>query len=78
ERLEASAALRPDLPAFHTNLGLCHRRRGEIRAAIDCQARACELDPRSAEAHSNLAVALQEDGRVAEALAEFGRSLELD
>ncbi|NJD87506.1 MAG: tetratricopeptide repeat protein [Betaproteobacteria bacterium] len=78
ERLEASAAMRPDLPAFHANLGLCRRRRGEIRAAIDCQARACELDPRSAEAHSNLAVALQEHGRIAEALAEFGRSLELD
>lgn len=77
-RLMTRALLsRSDVPDFHTNLGLCHKRLGELAQAIECYRRAIVLDPQSFLAHNNLAVALLDAGRIPEALAAFDRALAL-
>ncbi|HEY4999714.1 MAG TPA: tetratricopeptide repeat protein, partial [Usitatibacter sp.] len=78
ELMERAVAARGDVAEFHGNLGLCYRRLGRVREAIECHRRSLELDPLSSSGHANLAVALQENGHLAEALAAFDRALELD
>jgi tetratricopeptide (TPR) repeat protein len=76
--MEAAIAARGDIADFHSNLGLCYRRLGRLREAIESHQRSIALDPVNSSRHSNLAVALQEEGRVADALAAFDRALQLD
>lgn len=76
--MERAIAARDDVADFHANLGLCYRRLGRVKDAIESHRRSIELDPLRSSQHANLAVALQEEGRLAEALAAFDRALELD
>ena len=57
-------------------LGVECARQGRLEDAVACFRRAVELDPKCAEAHSNLGNALREQGRPEEALLHLNRALE--
>jgi tetratricopeptide (TPR) repeat protein len=61
----------PVMAKAKVNSGICRALRGEWAAAIEAFQEAVRLDPRSAEAHGNLAKALAALGHRDEALAEF-------
>jgi protein O-mannosyl-transferase len=61
----------PVMAKAKVNSGICRAMRGEWAAAIEAFREAVRLEPRSAEAHGNLAKALAALGRRDEALAEF-------
>ena len=68
----------PDSPALLVNFGLF--RLGQLGDATGAEAlfrKAIEIDPDSVEAHANLGLSLQEQGRFDEAVAHYGRRLAL-
>jgi serine/threonine-protein kinase len=73
----AAAALRPDSPAVHTNLGNAFEALGRHDEAIEEQRRANELTPNTAVILSNLGMALGSRGRHEEAIAEYRRAITL-
>jgi Flp pilus assembly protein TadD len=61
----------PDFPRARNNLGVAHKRRGNVQAAIEEYRRAIAVDAQFAEAHSNLGSAYYSLGRIEEAVKEF-------
>jgi tetratricopeptide (TPR) repeat protein len=58
--LGRAVALRPDVPAYHTNLAEAHRALKQYQQAADCCRAALRLDPASADAANNLGLALHD------------------
>jgi tetratricopeptide (TPR) repeat protein len=61
----------------HANLGVILGTQGDYEGEVREERRACELDPKNAEAHLNLAWALAKTNRYAESASEYDRALEL-
>ena len=70
-RYEAAAALQPDNPAFHYNLGNVLRWVRRIPEAIGAYSRALELNPNLAVAHHNRALCRLQLGDLAGGFAEY-------
>lgn len=70
----AAQAHRPDL---WNALGVALRINGKQAAAVPCYVRALELDPRGADAYSNMGNALKDLGRHAEAIAAHRAAIKL-
>ena len=77
EFIARAVALRPSVPAFHSNLAEAYRALKQFGRAIGCCRMALRLFPDYADAHSNLGLALQGMGQHAEAADEFRRAIEL-
>jgi len=75
--LHRAAALLPDDPETHGNLGNALRDLGRLDEAVASYRRALELKPDFAAAHSNFANALCDLGRFQEAAASYRRALEI-
>jgi Flp pilus assembly protein TadD len=76
--LRAAAAIRPDSPAAHNNLGNALRVAGDLEGATAELRQALALDPMLVFIHSNLGVALMIRGDHRGAIAEFREALALD
>jgi tetratricopeptide (TPR) repeat protein len=76
--LTAAAALRPESPGAHINLGRALHAKGRVNEAIASYRRALDLDPKLAAAHNNLGSALLGKGRLDEAIVSYRRALDLD
>ena len=63
---------------YYSNQGNAFKVRGDFGAAQDCYRKSLALDPRNAGAHNNLGVALQEQGRIDEAIACYNAVLEIE
>ncbi len=74
----SAIAAKPDIAAFHCNLGLVLKDLGNLEEAAASFRKASELTPDAAEPHNNLGIVLAAQGRWQEALAASGRALELD
>jgi tetratricopeptide (TPR) repeat protein len=77
ELIGRAVALRPNVPAFHSNLAEPYRAQGQFDRAIGCCRTALRLFPQYPDALCNLGLALQGLGRHAEAAEQFRRALEL-
>ena len=78
ERLQALARKQPDNPAIYLALSVVYDRRKDTQNQIRAARRAVALDPESALAVLDLAIAYHAAGRAAEAAAGFERVLTLD
>src|SRR5262249_36835138 len=67
----AAAALRPESPGAHYNLGTALHRKGRLDEAISEYQEAIRLKKDDPEAHNNLGVALKDKGRLDEAISEY-------
>ena len=67
----------PEVALGWYNLGLMHRRRGDIGAALEAYGRALELDPDNAACHQNHAVALLMGGDIEGARQGFRNAITL-
>jgi serine/threonine-protein kinase len=76
--LTAAAALRPNSPLVHFNLGNALGREGQFDEALACFERAIAIDPKFVPAHFNLGVARKAKGQVDEAIACYKKALALD
>lgn len=76
-QIGAAIALKADKPVYHYNLGNALVGLDRLEAAINSFRAALEFDRSHVAACSNLAQALTETGRYAEAAAEYRRLLEL-
>jgi predicted O-linked N-acetylglucosamine transferase (SPINDLY family) len=72
-----AAALRPEWPDPHANLGNALRKLGRIGEGELHLRRALSLNPRHARAHNFLGIVCYHTDRLADATAEFRRALEL-
>jgi tetratricopeptide (TPR) repeat protein len=68
----------PDQPQAYYNLGFLKLDAGRADLAIVFLQKALTLDPEFADARFNLGVALEREGRIAEARREFVRFLDMD
>jgi tetratricopeptide (TPR) repeat protein len=68
---------RPDLADAHNNLGRLHHDRRELGDAESCYRLAICVDPAVALYWFNLGVALEDQGRHAEAIGSYERAIEL-
>lgn len=75
--LKAALQLRPDLAAAYANLSCVLHQLGSHADALSCVQTALRLDPANAFAHSNLGNLLKDQLRFDEAIASYGRALEL-
>src|SRR5262249_49967828 len=77
--LTAAGASRPESPGAYLNLGrvLCDIKK-EYDGDIACFRKAIALDPKYAQAHNNLGIALQGKDQVEEAIASFRKAIALD
>jgi tetratricopeptide (TPR) repeat protein len=69
---------RPDLADAHNNLGRLHHDRRELSDAESCYRLAICVDAQIPLYWFNLGVALEDQGRCAEAIAAYERALELE
>ncbi len=76
DRFRKAIALRPELPGAYANLGLALYERGDVAKAITVYCQGLAIKP-LAETHDNLAIALQKQGAVDEAIEHFQMALEL-
>ena len=67
----------PEVALGWYNLGLMHRRRGDIGSALEAYGRALELDPDNVACHQNHAVALLMGGDIAGARQGFRHAISL-
>jgi tetratricopeptide (TPR) repeat protein len=74
---EKAAALAPNLPQAHYNLGVAYTNHGRGDDALRAFQRAVSLAPGFAEAHANLGAALTEQGRLEEAVVALRKSISL-
>lgn len=72
------AALKPDFPEAHNNLGVAWKKSGELEKAAASFRRAIELRPGYGEAWSNLGWVHAEEKKWPEARAEFEQALKLN
>jgi tetratricopeptide (TPR) repeat protein len=79
EHCQEAVRLQPDLAAAHNNLGNAYRNLDRWSLAHGAYAEALRLSPDlgNARIHANLGLALQHDGKLAEALACLRRAVEL-
>jgi tetratricopeptide (TPR) repeat protein len=79
EHCQEAVRLQPDLTAAHNNLGNVYRNLGQWAAAHSSYAEALRLSPDLGDAriHANLGLALQHDGKLAEAFSCLRRAVEL-
>lgn len=75
--LEKAAALLPEDPETHSNLGNALRRRGLFAEAVASHRRALALRPGNAAYHNNLGAALFDLGEHEAAIASYGEALKL-
>ncbi|KQV84526.1 adenylate/guanylate cyclase domain-containing protein [Rhizobium sp. Root1220] len=82
---ETAVALDPDYARAYAGMADCesalrdwHAGEYTLSGILGLSARALALDPNLAEAHASRGLALHQDGRDAEALAEFERALTLE
>jgi serine/threonine-protein kinase len=76
--LMVAAALRPQSPGTHVNLGKALHEKGDLDGAARCFHRALDLDPDFAMAHNNLGVVLRARGEVDAAIRCYHKALDLD
>jgi tetratricopeptide (TPR) repeat protein len=74
---EKAAALAPNLPQAHYNLGVAYSNHGRIADALNAFQRAVSLAPGFAEAQANLGAALTEQDRLEAAVAALRKSISL-
>jgi len=74
---EKAAALAPNLPQAHYNLGVAYKTHGRDDDALRAFQRAVSLAPGFAEAQANLGAALTEQDRLEEAVAHLSKSISL-
>ena len=67
----------PDHPAAVHLLGIIVGRLGRTAESVQLLRHAVQLQPRSAQAHHNLAFALRIDGSLDEAIAQFNRAIQI-
>lgn len=77
-QLQPALAMRSPLPSVLNNLGLLHLAHGRLDQAAAAFRRSLAANPSSGRAHGNLAGVLAQQGRGAEALAEYDAALRLD
>lgn len=75
--LKTAIELEPDSAAAYNDLGLIYLE-SDAAEALNCFGRAIELKPDLVIAYYNTGLALERQGRVAEAMAAFRRLLEVD
>ena len=71
------AALKPEVPEVHNNLGVALKRKGDLGPAVGSFSRALELNPDFAQAASNRGWAYVEQGNWQAARADFEKTLAL-
>lgn len=71
----AAIGLKPDVAAFHVNLGNALQGQGKLQEAVESFQRCIQLKPDHAIAHSNLGNSLLAQGRLDEAVASVQRAL---
>ncbi len=76
--LTAAAALRPESPGVHLNLGILLSDTGHEAEAEGPFREAIRLEPKYAEPHFNLGYVLLKTGRVSDAEAEFREAIRLE
>jgi protein O-GlcNAc transferase len=69
--------LQPNYPQAYANLAIIYNEAGQPDAAIDCCQRGFDLGSTNASLFGSMAVALQAQGRSAEAIAYYRKSIEL-
>ncbi|MDA0991129.1 MAG: tetratricopeptide repeat protein, partial [Verrucomicrobia bacterium] len=74
---EALAAQFPSVAFFPNMLGVVHVDLGQREQAVECYAKALQIDPDFTEAQYNLGTALNDMGRYEEAVAHLTRAVEL-
>jgi tetratricopeptide (TPR) repeat protein len=72
-----AAALRPDDPVIHGNLGEAYRALGDNDRTIECCQTALRLDPNHPEIHFNLALALVSLGELETASGHYREAIRL-
>ena len=78
EHFGHSAALKPELPATHFNLGLALTMANRMDDAIVEYRRAVAIDPEYLLAHNNLAAILLQRGKVDEAMHHFREAVRIN
>ncbi|MEH2289745.1 tetratricopeptide repeat protein [Nostoc sp.] len=63
---------------LNNQLGVARKKALDLKNAVTCYKRAIALQPNFLEAHYNLALALQEQGKLEEAIASYQKLLELN
>ncbi len=74
---EAQGLRGPDVANCHNALGNLYRSGGRLEEALECFAKAIDLDPLFAQAHANLSRALAAAARHEEAVVAIRRAVEL-
>jgi tetratricopeptide (TPR) repeat protein len=78
EEYQAAVRIDPSQPTYWHNLGLTQYQLGQLGEAETSLRKAIELHGMYADAHFNLALVLDRQGRVRDALGACTRALELD
>jgi len=76
--LEKAIGLGLDDARLHNFLGICYSQTSRLQSAINSYRRALKLDPDLADAHLNLAYALQRTGAATEAQQEYRAACRLE
>jgi hypothetical protein len=69
--------VKPEIPAFHNNLGFSYLALGWFEAAVAEFEETLRLEPNFAMAHNNIGKALREQGQVNEAMVSYERAIAL-
>jgi tetratricopeptide (TPR) repeat protein len=77
ERYRLALAIRPDDVKTLNDLGILHKKMGQIDEAVRFYTRALQIDPDYVNSQYNLAIALADQGSDAEASNEYLRALKL-
>jgi protein O-GlcNAc transferase len=76
--LEKAVALGIEDAQLDNFLGICYSRTNRLQKAIESYRAALKLDPKLAEAHLNLAYALQRIGKVRQARLEYAAACQFE
>jgi tetratricopeptide (TPR) repeat protein len=74
--ISKAVAARPNVAAFHNNLGTAYRGAGDNQRAIDCYRKSIQLDPALADGFSNLVKTLIDQRQLDEAVAAYAEAVE--